>query len=116
MCESAGIRCRIQASEIPEKHPVTSEIRHNVSLAVKETVNNALKHSGANEIQFKVRFENRVLEILVSDNGRGFDIDSVELGNGLANIRERMAAIGGQVSIDSQPNRGTEVRFIIKIL
>jgi signal transduction histidine kinase len=115
MCESASIRCRIQALEIPENRPVTSEIRHNVSMVVKEIVNNALKHSRATEIQFKAWFENQALEILLADNGQGFEIDNVRPGNGLVNIRERIAAIGGRVSIESTLGRGSQFRLTIKI-
>jgi signal transduction histidine kinase len=47
LCRLAGIRCRIDAMSAIENVPITHEFRHNMSLAVKEIVNNALKHSGA---------------------------------------------------------------------
>jgi signal transduction histidine kinase len=46
---------------------------------------------------------------VVEDDGLGFDVASQEPGAGLTNMRDRVAACGGRLEIDSQPGRGTRV-------
>ena len=43
------------------------------------------------------------LEIAIADNGSGFDVMTVQCGNGLANLRERLEGLGGRCDIESQP-------------
>jgi signal transduction histidine kinase len=50
LCRLAGIRCRIDDLDLEDHQPISHEFRHNFSLAVKETVNNALRHADASEI------------------------------------------------------------------
>ena len=67
----AGIRCRIDDLDLEHNHPISHEFRHNFSLAVKETVNNALRHSEASEILIKIRIEKGMLSVSISDDGVG---------------------------------------------
>ncbi len=80
---------------MPGQRPVTSEVRHNITLAVKEALHNAIKHSKATEITVRMEFADPCLTILVTDNGRGFDSDSVTRGHGLDNMSRRMKTLGG---------------------
>jgi signal transduction histidine kinase len=95
LCEAARIRCRIHSGEVTSGRRVTSETRHHVILAVKEALHNAIKHAGAAEITVRVEFHEPLLRIVIADNGRGFDAGAVAAGNGMGNMRRRMAAIGG---------------------
>ncbi len=109
VCKAAGIRCRIDALTVGEATPVSHEFRHNFSLAVKETINNAIKHSGATEIFMRVRREGSALEISVADNGTGMAGKDVEAGNGLESIAQRMAALKGNAAFQELPDGGLEV-------
>jgi len=115
LCDPAGISCRIQSNESFEQRLVTSETRHNITMAVRESVNNALKHSGANEIRFNLVYEKGTLSIQITDNGSGFDLESVDGGSGLANIRNRVEKIGGKVTIESRSGIGTVVSMKVPI-
>ena len=115
LAESARIRCRIHSCEVPEQRPVTSEVRHNITLAVKEVLNNAVKHSGATEIIVRIEFNEPHLSIAITDNGHGFDAAQAPQGNGLKNMQRRMEATRGTVSILSQPGEGTAVCFAVPI-
>jgi len=115
LCETARIRGRIHSCEVPDQRRVTSETRHNVTLAVKEALHNAIKHSGATEITLQVEFDDPRLRITIADNGRGFDSATVVAGNGLGNMRRRMALIGGIISFESSPGAGTQVHFEVPI-
>lgn len=116
LCETARIRCRIHSCEVASERRVTSEIRHNVTLAVKEALHNAIKHAGATEITVRMQFTDPCLGITIMDNGRGFDSAAALAGNGLGNMRRRMTSLGGTLSIESSPETGTTVGFDVPIL
>lgn len=111
--DTAGIRCRIHSSPAPRDRPVTSELRHNVTLAVKEALHNAIKHAGATELTARIEFTEPHLRITIEDNGRGFDAASITPGSGLENMRRRMELIGGTVAMETSP--GTRICFQVPI-
>jgi signal transduction histidine kinase len=115
LCEPASIRCRIDALGVINERAVPSTTRHHVSLAVKEAVHNALKHSGATELQASIRFNAPLLTILISDNGRGFEEGRTKQGNGISNMRHRMAMVKGRVAIESLKGKGTTICFEVPI-
>ena len=98
---------------MPPDRRVTSELRHNITLAVKEALHNAIKHALAAEITARMEFAEARLLISIADDGRGFDPETVTPGSGLANMRRRMESIGGRVSMETAS--GTQVRFEIPI-
>lgn len=106
------VRCRLDVEDFPEEIRLNATLRHNLLLAYKEALRNAVRHSGAAEIAIRMRFESGRLAIEVKDDGRGFDPASVcGLRNGLQNMKDRMEAIGGQLVIRSRPGQGTLVKF-----
>jgi signal transduction histidine kinase len=100
-------------------HPLSAETRHSLFLAFEEALANALKHSGATKVSVAMKMAGSRFSITVHDNGRGFKLGGeaarkVE-GNGLANMRQRLADLGGDCQIDSAPGRGTTVSLTIKL-
>ena len=76
----------------------------------QEALTNAARHASATEITQTLRFGQGWVTFIVKDNGQGFDVAArVGKGFGLGGMNERVAALGGSLSIDSQPGRGTEV-------
>jgi signal transduction histidine kinase len=65
----------------------------------------------AREVRIRAEVTGTSLEIMVQDDGRGFDLNGRSRGNGLGNMRRRAQAIGENVTIESQPGRGTTVRL-----
>jgi signal transduction histidine kinase/ligand-binding sensor domain-containing protein len=108
--EPTAIRCWLDvAPDLPEV-TLTAEVRHNVLLVIKEALNNAVKHSGATELWLRLRVNDGVMIIEVSDNGRGFAVEAKrEAGNGLRNMAERMGDIGGQLVVRSTAAEGAAV-------
>jgi len=76
--------CRLDVpAQLPDR-PVTTEVRHNLFMAVKEALNNVLKHSGATEARIGLGVADGRLTITVSDNGRGFSVSEAHSkGEGL---------------------------------
>jgi signal transduction histidine kinase len=111
LCEQAKLSCRLRVPELPRDVQVASQLRHNVILAVKEAINNIIKHASATEVAFQVTFEGDVLTISIYDNGSGFDTANRVMGNGngLANMKQRLAAIGGRCNIESSAGQGTTI-------
>jgi signal transduction histidine kinase len=112
---ASEIRCRLK---VPIQFPpatLDSHARHNLFLAVKETVNNAARHSSAREVEFRMAVVDGCLQITVTDNGVGFDTCAASSGMGLANLRRRLEAIGGQCSIESRRGSGTSVTMFVPL-
>jgi signal transduction histidine kinase len=109
-----AIRCRLDVSDALPQVPLTSEVRHNLYLAVRETLNNVLKHSRATEVWLRFQWHNQALRIAFEDNGCGCGVTSSSAGtsgDGLANLRCRLEKIGGHFEMDSQAGAGTTCRI-----
>ena len=102
------------AGDIP-RLPLTAEERSDLFLTTKETMNNILKHSGATEAWLRIRMEQGALRIVLQDNGRGFDPAAAAAtgGNGLANMRTRIARVRGSLEWRPAPGGGTEVVMVV---
>jgi signal transduction histidine kinase len=122
---AAEIRCRL---DIPVHLPswaLTSEVRHNVFLAFKEALHNALKHAHATEVRVLLELQTDSFTIIIWDNGCGFDPGTAKLhpapdrtrlavGNGLQNMQRRLAEISGRCEWDTAPGEGTRVKLHIR--
>jgi signal transduction histidine kinase/ligand-binding sensor domain-containing protein len=94
------------------------EQENNLLRIGQEAITNALRHARAKEIEVTLGFESKQVELRVQDNGCGFDVTTSTQGfgghYGLLGIRERAAQIGGELSLSSQPQAGTEVKIRVK--
>jgi two-component system sensor histidine kinase UhpB len=81
----------------------------------QEALSNAARHSGAGQVEVRLRRLDISggVELVVADDGRGFAFDESEGGLGIAGMRERALLIGGELTIESRPGRGTTVRLQI---
>lgn len=101
--EDTGINCKIY---IPDKLPnveVIGEIRRNIFLVVKEALNNILKHSKATEVNITLIRTEHGLTLYIQDNGKGINMENIrQFGNGLKNMKKRMADINTEFSIENK--------------
>jgi ligand-binding sensor domain-containing protein/signal transduction histidine kinase len=108
----AGLRYRV---EIPNQLPdviLPPEVRHNVFLAFKESVNNVVKHAQATEVHIRLLLDPGRFTLEIEDNGRGPAGAEQKSGrNGLRNMRKRMEDVGGSFSIGPAAGQGTVVRL-----
>jgi signal transduction histidine kinase len=109
LLSGSNITCRVQIPNSFPEQSVSGEVRHDLFLAVKETINNAIRHAGATEITFRVRASEDRMQISIIDNGAGFQPRERLEGNGLTNLRGRLHNLGGQCEINSSPGAGTTV-------
>ncbi|MCJ7820991.1 MAG: sensor histidine kinase, partial [Bacteroidales bacterium] len=96
----------------------TKELELTMYRIIQELVNNALKHSGATQINIQLFSEPKRLFAQVTDNGKGFDPDHVEKerkGKGIENIRDRVTAMNGKFDIWSKAGQGTEITVEMEI-
>jgi signal transduction histidine kinase len=106
--------------------PVIAEARHNLFLAFKEALHNVVKHSGGNEVWVTLTLRTEGIVLTIRDNGRGFapDLpvhvdptgsDRIEAGQGIPNMKLRLAEIHGKCDIQSAAEAGTTVTFDLPV-
>ena len=110
-------RCRLDLPHDLPARPLPPDVRHNIFLIVKESLTNALKHAGAGEVQVHAKISGDTLEILVQDDGKGFDLSasSESRRNGLGNMRRRAEAIGAELELQSALGKGTMVKLSVDL-
>jgi len=111
LCQQTQLPCRLHLCELPAGVQVSSHTRHHMTLAVKEAVHNVIKHAQASEIAVRVVWAERELTVSIQDNGCGFSGDSAPVGHGLANMKRRLAELGGSCAVHSEAGRGTTVEL-----
>lgn len=88
----------------------------NLYRCVQEAVQNAVKHSQAKNVHISIRsIEKQSYQITVSDNGKGFESNQRQSGNGIENMKARITEIGGQFDLQSSP-KGTQIVFSFRSL
>jgi signal transduction histidine kinase len=121
---AARVRCRLDLPVEVPPWPLTAEVRHNLFLSFKEALNNAVKHAAASEVRVTLRLRPDAFVLVVKDNGRGIEdartapdkVGRRASGHGLANMRTRLARVGGRCEITSEPHAGTSVAFTVFVV
>jgi signal transduction histidine kinase len=115
---AANVACRL---DLPERLPVvalSAEVRHNLFLAAKEAMHNAVRHGRAQVITIALSIQPHAFILTISDDGIGFQVGtpaSPRHGHGLENMRARLAGIGGECDITTRPQAGTTIRFTVPL-
>ena len=108
----AGLRCRLDFPEQTPSRECSTDLRHNLFLVIKEALHNIVKHAGATEVWLRASLADDTLEFVIQDNGHGFiGVPDDALADGLRNMRQRMADIGGEFLLESNAESGTKVRL-----
>jgi len=95
---------------------IGANIRRELFLIFKEAVHNIVKHADCSFVEIELTANDRNIELVVRDNGRGFDIqEAAHIGHGLTSIRARVAGVGGHVEITSD-DHGTLLRATVPLL
>jgi signal transduction histidine kinase len=114
--EDSSVRCWQDIPTDLPFLPLRADVRHNVFLAVKEALNNVLKHSGATEVWLRLKLDEGRVWLEITDNGCGFASEGMPSGgNGLHNMRSRLAECGGIAELISAPGKGVLIRFVFPV-
>lgn len=81
----------------------------NIYRIIQEATNNAIKYAKASRIEVHVEKTSNILQIVIKDDGVGFDKSTVEFGNGINNIRKRASELDANMVLNSTPEKGTTV-------
>lgn len=118
----AGIRCRLDFPEQCPPRELSTDLRHNLFLAIKEALHNIVKHARASEVRLHIEFSRDKLDIIIEDNGCGFDPALARngsagdaLADGLRNMRQRMNDIGGEFEFQSSAGAGTKIHLCLPL-
>ncbi len=95
--------------DIPDMR-LKNEACRNIIMMVKEALQNTIKHANATMLTIHLNV-NTELEICLTDNGKGFNLNDSPKGNGLKNLETRIKDIGGKMMLTSSPGEGTKVNF-----
>jgi signal transduction histidine kinase len=90
------------------------ELEREVFRIAQEALENALRHADAERLRLRLAAADGRLELTVSDDGVGFDPTAPSVRSrrlGLTSMEERAQALGGTLTIESEPGRGTTVRL-----
>ena len=111
MARGGGLGLSIHADDDVPEVVLPASARHHLCMLVREAVANVLKHAHAQVLDVSLRFRAGAVEITIADDGVGFDLATrtVDGHDGLANMQARVDELGGSLSIDSAPGRGTRV-------
>ncbi len=113
--EEKEIDYSINIDESIHKAKLDMETRQHIYLIMKEAINNLVKYSGCTKSSISIKYENNYLNIGISDNGKGFNQQKIQFGNGIISMKKRAEAINARISIDSELNKGTRVSLHTKI-
>ena len=122
---AAGIRCRMDFPAVVQATQIEAELRYNLFLALKETLNNIVKHAQATEVWLRLKLADGAFTLAVEDNGQGFGSNDagkpaqsnerLNSGLGLSNLKKRLEIIGGRCIMESTPGKGTRVEMTVTL-
>jgi PAS domain S-box-containing protein len=119
LCREFSAQYHLQAQFFHHNFP--ARIPKDVTLClfriVQEALRNVVKHSGAGEAQVELSGHSKGIDLCISDSGAGFSPESAQryAGLGLVSMRERLRLVGGQLSVESEPLRGTRIRVHVPL-
>ena len=96
-----------------------SKVPQEISLCLlrvlQEAVHNAAKHSGVKRIEVQLAKDSDGIHLIVSDSGRGFDVEAARQsgGLGITSMQERVRLVGGTIVIDAKPLAGTTIHVCV---
>ena len=82
---------------------------------VQEQINNIIKHAQAKQVFVELFPEDGNIELIIADDGIGFDPDTIKKGMGLKNMRSRAELLSGKIDINSTPGKGSKIKVVLPI-
>jgi signal transduction histidine kinase len=111
---STNVKVDAAIADVDDKLSMQAKI--NLYRVLQEAIANVVRHSGATQANITVSLTDNAVQATVEDNGRGFTSGASRTGRegfGLKSMTERMNLIGGTITFDSSPGKGTTIRIAI---
>ena len=112
---SVGISFKVKNIDKTNDIKLPMDYKQNLLLIFKEGINNSIKHSKCSKIILEANIRGDDIEMILSDDGTGFDEIIMVYGNGLRNMESRAKKIGGRMKWSSSQKAGTVITFFGKI-
>lgn len=110
-----GIKCKLEVTPHDQPLAVNDDITTTVYRILQELSINSIKHAHPSEFVVNITLDKKMLTILVSDDGKGFNIKTTSRGLGLSSIQNRINQHNGEFKINSQLNSGSQFKMEIPI-
>lgn len=110
--EGLGMQVDLQADGLPELPSYMEDALYHIAM---EAFNNIVKHADSKSAAIKFTSKDGTVLMEISDEGKGFDTDLLQIGLGLRNMRERGQMLGSEVVVESKPGEGTHVTVEVKV-
>ena len=110
-----NIQYRFRTNEVIEQIELNMQQRKNIYLIYKEALHNAVKYAQCDKIEIEFTGTDHEISLNINDNGKGFDVQHANGGNGLINMKRRAEEINAHFDICSAQNKGTQIRIKCKI-
>ena len=112
---SVGISFQVKNVEKSDDIKLPMEYKQNLLLMFREAINNAIKYSACKKIILEAFYKNDLIEIVLQDDGVGFDSEQINYGNGIKNMKDRAKKLKGNIKLESEIGKGTTISFSGKI-
>jgi two-component sensor histidine kinase len=112
--QNSSLKFEMSIEGTPFKKGLDQKLRQNLWLIFKESLMNCIKHSNATEFNVLIHFNKHSVSITFIDNGVGFEKTSVQLGNGLKNMKMRSELINASFDMSSKPGK-TQIQISIRL-
>lgn len=113
LCNAKEIELQMAPNNELEHLKIPMEQRRDLYLVFKEAVNNAVKYAACTILSIRFEKLSNQIQMQIKDNGKGFDLNKIQTGNGLGNMKRRAEMHGWVLEIISDEGKGTEVRLRI---
>lgn len=106
----------IGADEKWKKYKLPMDMSRNLIMIFKEALNNCLKYSVATKVKLEAHIKDYdAFQVVLVDNGKGFDIEAAPKGHGIDNMNVRAKRINGRLYIDTWPGKGTSISLTFRL-
>jgi ligand-binding sensor domain-containing protein/signal transduction histidine kinase len=106
-----GIEVGFESPKTGDSQRVPIDFKRSVFLAFKEILTNIARHASASKVEITITLRDSLFEMVIHDDGKGFDNGGNHRGTGLQSIQKRAQSVGGSCEFISRPEAGTTVRF-----
>jgi signal transduction histidine kinase/ligand-binding sensor domain-containing protein len=115
MCAARNIELEFRAPETDKDIRLGADLRREIFLIFKETINNIVRHSGCTAASAALKVENGILVLEVNDNGHGLNVNEASAGTGLGSMRVRAERLGGTFEVVSAEATGARVSLKVPV-